>query len=267
MRSHHDVNTLEEDPSAQTGFPRYFPIAGARVNSYKVFLAVGLCIGTLATGAAADASGLSPLRVGLAAMISALAGLVGARVYHVLIQAPAYVKANSLKVLWQYTSGGMGIFGALLTLVPVSFFAAAVVNIPGVVLWDQMAVGVLAGGFWIRLGCVFNGCCAGRKTGGPFGVFLHDTLGVRKRRIPVQFLEMAWWLIGLVAFLSLWPKAIPSGNAALTVLTWYGVGRFFLEPLRERPAVICGGVRVNQLVAALIALAAGSALIVMNLRL
>lgn len=266
MRSQDDVNTGQANPSTPIGFPRYFPIAGVWVNSYQIFLTVGLCAGILTTATAADASGLSPLPVGLAAMISSVAGLIGARMYHVLVHAPAYLKANSLKVLWQQASGGLGVFGALFTFVPVSFVAAAMVDIPARVLWDQMAVGVLAGGFWIRLGCVFNGCCAGRETGRPFGVVLYDTRAVRKRRIPVQFLEMAWWLIGLVAFLILWPKTLPAGTPALAVLTWYGVGRFFLEPLRERPAVICGGVRINQLMAALIALGAGSAMILLIVR-
>ena len=88
-------------------------------------------------------------------------------------------------------------FGALITLVPASLVAASWLDIPAAVLWDHMAGGVLAGGFWIRLGCVFNGCCIGRESGGPMSVRLHDIHGARKPRVPVQFLEMAWWLIGL----------------------------------------------------------------------
>ena len=247
--------------AARTGFPRFFTFAGYPINSYIVFLSVGICVGTLTTAALADSSGLPPLRIGLAATISALAGLIGARLYHVLIHAPVYFKSGSPRALWDTTAGGMGVFGALLTFVPVSFAAAAVIDIPAVALWDYMAIGVLAGGFWIRLGCVFNGCCVGRETDAPLGVRLHDTRGMVKRRIPVQFLEMAWWVLGLVAFLSIWSKALPSGSCALAVLAWYGVGRFFLEPLRERPDVVFGRVRINQLVAALIASGAGSALV------
>jgi prolipoprotein diacylglyceryltransferase len=77
----------------------------------------------------------------------------------------------------------------------------------------------------------------------------------------VQFLEMAWWLVGLALFLMLWPGALPLGSYALAVLAWYGVGRFFLEPLRERPDIVFGQVRINQVVAALLALGAGCALI------
>ena len=55
-----------------------------------------------------------------------------------------------------------------------------------------MAIGALAVGFWIRLNCVFNGCCVGRESRGRFSVRLHDIYGVTKRRVPVQFLEMMW---------------------------------------------------------------------------
>jgi phosphatidylglycerol---prolipoprotein diacylglyceryl transferase len=72
---------------------------------------------------------------------------------------------------------------------------------------------------------------------------------------------MAWWLTGFVAFLMLWPGALPPGSYALAVAAWYGIGRFFLEPLREWQDVVFGRVRIDQIVAALLAIAAGSALI------
>jgi phosphatidylglycerol---prolipoprotein diacylglyceryl transferase len=242
--------------------PRFITIAGHPVNSYKVFLCVGIYVGALATAVKANASGLSPLLVGLSATVSALAGLIGARVYHLVVHAPLYFRSGSPRASsWDRTAGGLSVFGALLTFVPVSYAAAAVVHIPAAVLWDQMAIGVLAGGFWIRLGCVLNGCCVGRATDTALGVRLHDTAGLVKRRIPVQFLEMAWWILGLVVFTGPWPRAIPAGSAALAVLAWYGAGRFFLEPLRETPDLVCGRLRINQVVAALIAVGAGGALI------
>jgi prolipoprotein diacylglyceryltransferase len=250
--------------AAQIGFPRFFTIAGYSVNSYKVFLAVGICVGTIVTAVMADLSGLSPLRAGLAAMVSALAGVIGARVYHLLVHAPTYFKSGAPRALWNRDAGGLSVFGALLTFIPVSFAAAALLGIPAAALFDCMAVGVLVGGVCIRLGCVFNGCCVGRVTDAPFGVVLHDTRGVRKRRIPVQFLEMAWWLLGLAAYIGLWPREFPTGSLALAVLGWYSAGRFVLESMREEPDLVCGRVRINQLVAALLALGAGGALILLS---
>lgn len=247
---------------AQVGFPRFFKIGAVWVNSYKVLLCVGIYAGTLATAALAERSGLSPLRVGLGAMACALAGLFGARVYYLLSNAHLYSKQRSRNGLWDFKRGGWSVFGALLTFLPLSFAVARLLHLPPAVFWDHVGMGVLAGGFWIRLGCVFNGCCAGRETQGFVGVRLHDTLGAEKRRIPVQFLEMAWWLLGSLGFLWLWPKAFPQGSYALGVLGWYGLGRFFLEPMRERPDVIFGRVRINQVVAGLLALGAAGALVI-----
>jgi phosphatidylglycerol---prolipoprotein diacylglyceryl transferase len=244
------------------GFPRFFTIAGYSVNAYKFFLCVGIYVGTLATAALASLSGLPPSRIGLAAMTCALMGSIGARVYYLLVHASDFLRERPLRALWDTSEGGWSIFGALLTFVPASAAAAAWLEIPAPILWDHMGVGVLAGSFWVRLGCVFNGCCAGRETKGPLSVRLHDTCGLSKPRIPVQFLEMTLWCTGLVAFLALWPGALPPGSYALAVLTWYGIGRFFLEPLRERTDVVFGRVRINQVVAALLALAAGSVLII-----
>ena len=188
------------------GYPRYFRIAGRWVNSFKVFLCVGIYLGILVIAAIAHSSGIPPLGVALGSLALAIIGLAGARVYHLL-------------------------------------------------------AGILAGGFWVRLGCAFNGCCGGRETRGWCGVCLHDTRGVRRRRIPVQFLEMAWWLVGGIGFIWLWPQSFPPGNYALGVLAWYGLGRFFLEPLREAPDLIAGRVRINQCVAAALVLGAGGALL------
>ena len=263
MNSRGEPHAPALTPSVHLGFPRFFAIAGYSVNSYKVFLAVGICVGTLVTAVMADLSGLSPLRVGSAAMVSALFGVVGARMYHVVVHAPAYFRSDAPRALWNRAAGGLSVFGALLTFVPAVFAAAAMSDIPAGVLFDDMAVGVLAGGFCIRLGCVFNGCCVGRETDAPFGVLLHDTRGVKIRRIPVQFLEMAWWLLGLAGFVGLWTKDVPTGSLALAVLTWYSAGRFVLEPLREEPDIVCGRVRINQLVAAVLFFAAGGSLIVL----
>lgn len=248
--------------ATDTGFPRFLTFAGYSISSYKLFLSVGIYIGTLTTAALASAAGLSPLRIGLASMSCALAGLIGARLYYLLVHAPAYVRQRSLGALWDRNAGGCSLFGALAIFVPAAFVAAAWLDIPAAVLGDLMGAGVLAGGFWARLGCVFNGCCAGRASNSPLGICLHDTRGVRKPRVPVQFMEMAWWLIGLAGFLLLWPGALRPGSYALAVLAWYGVGRFFLEPLRERPDIVFGQVPINRVVAALLALACGGALII-----
>ena len=246
------------------GFPRDFRIAGAWVNSYKVMLCVGIWVGSLASAALAQRSGLSPLRVGLAAALCAVTGMAGARIYHLLSHARHYLAQRSLRALWDGTQGGWSVFGALLTVVPASLLAARSVGVPVAVFWDHVAFGVLAGGFWIRSGCVFNGCCAGREWRGAFAVRLHDVHGVRKPRVPVQFLEMAWWLAGAALFLALWGARWSPGSYALGVLGWYGLGRSALEPLREHQDRVFGRVPIDQVVAGVLAAGAAIGLALIN---
>jgi prolipoprotein diacylglyceryltransferase len=238
------------------GFPRFFNIGGAWINSYRVFLIVGIYVGSLTAAALAQSLGHSPLRVGLSAMTCALFGLIGARIYHVLVYASYYLTRRARHRIWDVEGGGWSVFGALLTFVPAAVVVAWLIAVPLPDLIDYMGGGVLAGGVWIRLGCVFNGCCVGRQTRSRLGVRLHDIYERRKTRIPVQFLEIAWWLLGGVIFLTLWHRPAAPGSYALGVLAWYGFGRFFLEPLREAPDLIFGVVRINQIVAG--ALAAGA---------
>lgn len=250
------------DRHAAIGFPRYFKIAGAWINSYKVLLIVGIYVGSLASAWIASRAGQSPLRVGVAAMTCAIVGLVGARVYYLLIHAREYVTTRSWGELWDSSQGGWGVFGALITFVPTVIVVTRLIDLPLARFADYLGAGVLAGGMWIRLGCVFNGCCAGRPTDSWFAVRLHDTLGVRKRRVPVQYMEIAWWIAGCVLYLILWPRALPPGTYAAGVLGWYGFGRFFLDPLREKPAVV-GVVPIDRFVAALLALGGGGAFVLL----
>lgn len=246
----------------RVGFPRFFNIAGTPINSYKVFLIVGLYAGTLASAAVAERSGLSPLRVGLGAVTCGIAGLIGARVYYVLVNAREYLgAARSSGALWDSARGGWSVFGALITFVPAALGVARLIDLPVAQFADYLGAGVLAGGFWVRLGCVFNGCCGGRETHRWFAVRLHDTHGVWKMRVPVQFMEMSWWLLGGAAFVATWPRVFPRGSYALGVLAWYGLGRFFLEPLREESDLVFGALRIDRVVAGLLAFGAGGAFV------
>jgi prolipoprotein diacylglyceryltransferase len=186
--------------------------------------------------------------------------MVGARIFHLLVFARSYANKRFWAEVWNRRSGGWSVFGGLV-IVPFSFLVADWLRIPVAVYWDHMIFGIVAGAVWIRFGCVCNGCCGGHRTTRWYGVYQHDTRGTRQRRIPVQWLEIGWWLLAGAGLLWLRPRPFPPGSSALAVLCWYGVGRFWLEPLREQPDLVFARVRVNQVVAALLALTAGGALL------
>lgn len=237
-------------------FPRYFCIAGYWVNSYKVFLCVGIYSGILLSAAVGERSGISPLRLGMGLLLFAIVGLIGARLYHLAVNFRLYRNTGFFLTARSPTEGGWGVLGGLV-VVPLSLLFDSIFGIPVGVFWDHMAIAIAFGGAWIRFGCVCNGCCVGRDSNRWFALRQHDVHGVYRRRIPAQWLEIAWWLLACGGLLWLWPRELPTGSYAFAVLGWYGLGRFWLEPLRQHSEIFYG-VRVNQVLAALVAVLAGA---------
>ncbi len=248
------------------GFPRFFKVGGYWISAYKVFLCIGIYSGILVSAALAERSGLSPLRMGIGCLVCAVSGLFGARIYHLIVFAPHYLRETSWRAVWDSRRGGWSVFGALLPIVPLSFLLASTLRIPPASFWDHMIFGIVAGAIWVRIGCLFNGCCGGRETSGWLALRTHDIQGTYQRRIPVQLLEIAWWILALGGLLLLWGRPFPPGTFALGGLAWYGLGRFWLEPLRQAPDLVFGRVRINQVVAAGLALAAVAGLLLLNIK-
>ncbi len=82
-----------------------------------------------------------------------------------------------------------------------------------------------------RLGCLFDGCCYGRLTDGPFGIemWVH---GEWQRRIPLQLFESLFLfaLYALLIFLLVKRKCEYTATIYLVV---YGVWRFCIEYARD----------------------------------
>src|SRR5262249_21868593 len=134
-------------------------------------------------------------------------------------------------------------------------------GVPVTMLWDHMAVGIALGGACIRFGCIRNGCCVGRPSDRWFALRQHDVRGVSVRRIPVQWIEIGWWIAAALGRVVLRRFHLPTGSQALAVVAWYGVGRFWLEPLRETPNLVGDRIRVDRVVAAVMAIGATAALL------
>ncbi|HJQ84013.1 MAG TPA: prolipoprotein diacylglyceryl transferase family protein [Candidatus Binatia bacterium] len=242
------------------GPPRYVRVAGRWINAYKVFLCLGLYVGILASAAAAAAAGWSPLAEGLACLAYALLGLVGARAYHVAVNWAAYRRGGLGGIARDTERGGWSLFGALV-IVPLTFARETVLGIPVASFWDHTAVGIALGGACIRFGCIRNGCCVGRPSAGWLALRQHDVYGVSLPRIPVQWMEIGWWLIAALGWLALRPAPLPAGSYALGVFAWYGIGRFWLEPLRESSDLVRDRIRIDRMVAAALAIVAVTALL------
>jgi prolipoprotein diacylglyceryltransferase len=184
----------------------------------------------------------------------AIAGLIGARLYHLAVNFGVYRESGFSVVARDPREGGWSVLGGLV-IVPISLLFDSIAGVPVGVFWDHMAIAIAVGGGFIRFGCICNGCCVGRESDSWVARWQHDVRGEYRRRIPAQWLEIAWWLLACIGLLWLWPARLATGSYAAGVIGWYGLGRVLLEPLRAQSAKV-HGIRIDRAVSALAALIA-----------
>ena len=193
-------------------------------------LYIGLVVGVAAGNIAAHAAGLNAFRVYVATLLLIPPSLVGARLLHVFTHWDVY--RNDRKRIWNRNEGGQAQYGGLAVMVPLSFPLLAILDIPLGGFWDVSSFTILVGMIFTRVGCLLNGCCAGRPSG-IFGVHLPNAHGVWEKRIPTQILEAVWATILVIAAAMIWPMLPFPGALFLFVVAGYAVGRLALESARE----------------------------------
>lgn len=160
-----------------------------------------------------------------------IAGLIGARLFHVIDHWSDVFAANPIRALYVW-EGGLAIWGAIVG----GFIAVAILAydhgwklsrlldafVPGVVL--AQAVG--------RLACIITGDAMGKATSGPFG-FAYTSpnavvpqLGVYYTPTPVFEILMNLSIFALVW--NLRKKNLPDGVLTLIYLSLYSFIRFFI---------------------------------------
>lgn len=265
-RLSHDASWNQQALTGMLSFSPTIPVGRRNVSTYKLCLGAGIYFGMCASIITARRTEINSVRLGLAELACAVLGLIGARIYHlILFRSRRSMAVDSVKP-WDASSGGGGLFGGLVAIVFVSPAMALLAGLSFGIFWDYLSIALVLGVIWGRFGCFCNGCCGGRETVSWFlGLRWHDHRGEIKKRIPIQLLEIGWMLLSLGGLVYFFPRPHPEGAVALGVLAWYGAGRFILEPWREEPDII-GSVRINQVIAGAIALGAGSLFLLLQFR-
>ncbi len=230
---------------------------GIRVPSYTAMLYLGCVAGVLAGAAVADATGLEPSRFALATVALLIPAFAGARLWFVAKHWRLYRREP--RRIWRRSEGGSALYGGLLLSVLVSVPLLALVDLPFWRFWDASSFTMLIGLIFTRVGCLMNGCCAGRATSSRLGVWLPDHRGEWKRRIPTPLMEASWAALVLAGAALAQAVDPDAGVVFLGVLAAYGAGRLLLEPTRADAR--SGGSRANTAVSALLVLAGSIGLI------
>jgi phosphatidylglycerol:prolipoprotein diacylglycerol transferase len=145
------------------------PLAGAPIFAYGVMLVIAFFASMELAKVLARRSGLNPELFANAALIALVAGVIGARLSHVLENIADYTRSDLSfgQNLWNainLRSGGLTYYGGFILA-----FAAVVAygfhkRVPIRRGMDIIAPCLMIGLGFGRIGCYLNGCCYGAQT-------------------------------------------------------------------------------------------------------
>lgn len=208
-----------------------FQWRGFTVFSYPAMLYFGLVAGVVAGNWGAHIVGANALRVFVATLILIPPSIAGARLLYVATHWPEY--RNRRERIWDRNEGGMAMYGGLPVMLLLSMPVLALIGIPFAQFWDVASLTIMMGLMFTKVGCLLNGCCAGRPSDSRIAMLLPGLRGQWQKRIPVQLLEAGWAAVVLALASTLLGRLPFEGAVFLVVAAVYGVGRIALESLRE----------------------------------
>jgi phosphatidylglycerol:prolipoprotein diacylglycerol transferase len=242
------------------------------VHWYGLCYVVGLAALYLLTVREARRRGLDPRIVDRGLPVVTIAGLLGARLYHVIDQWDRYAADPIAIVLPPYA--GLGVFGAIIAG---GIALVVVMRLWGQSFWrwaDVVVPGVFAMQAFARWGNFFNQELYGPPTDLPWGIAIQcqyrvvqwpcaaypeATTGFQ----PLFLYESLSGVVGALVALWVarrWGARLVPGDLFLGWVIWYSVVRFGLETLRVGNWTV-GGVPTAMIVSTVLVVAAVGALI------
>lgn len=219
-------------------------------RAYGLMIAIGVVAGVEMARRRFRARGGDPEDMTTIALWAVPAGLIGARLYHVVTDWKAYFPDRPLDVVkvWE---GGLGIPGGIILGVAVGVYVGYRKGIRLPVGLDVVAPALPLAQAIGRLGNWFNQEVFGRPTDLPWGLEIsaeNRPLGYEQDPIfHPTFLYEGLWNLALMGFL-IWidrRRVLRPGNVFVLYVGGYGLGRLWVESLRIDDASLILGIRVN----------------------
>ena len=248
-----------------------FSVFGKDVYWYGIIITCGLILAVVYCYYNAHRFGINKERVIDMILINAPLSIIGARIYYVIFYQELYRNPDGsfnwgeAVAIWD---GGLAIYGAVITAILVLMIFCRVNKIKFLAFGDLGVYGLFIGQAIGRWGNFCNQEAFGGLTSLPWRMGL--TIGGQYVEVHPTFLyESLWNLAGLaIAHFFFRKHRKFDGQVFLFYLSWYGLGRMWIEGLRTDSLYLFNtGIRVSQLLAAICFVVAGAILLVLTIRL
>lgn len=206
---------------------------------------IGFCAAFYVAWREARHDGLDPNRMLDLSLLMLLAGILGARLMHVLVEDNPLNPGRPILYYYLEHPGdifklwnGLAFYGGFLLAVPLGLWFAKAKGLGVAKVTDIAAVAIPVGLVFGRLGCFMAGCCHGRPTDLPWGVTFTDPMSLARplgvALHPTQLYSSAFALV--LYFLMYFQKRrwrkFP-GQVFLSFCLLYSAGRFLIEFVRN----------------------------------
>jgi len=130
------------------------------VKSYGTMMVIGFLAALWLMRRIMKRLGQDPDRVSSVAMYALLSGIIGARVFYVIHHHDLF--AGRLMEAFAVWQGGLELLGGVIAAIGFLWFYLWKFKLPKRLYLDILAIGLMVGLGFGRLGCLMNGCCHGK---------------------------------------------------------------------------------------------------------
>ncbi|WRM67071.1 prolipoprotein diacylglyceryl transferase [Staphylococcus aureus] len=238
--------------------PVAFNLGPLSVRWYGIIIAVGILLGYFVAQRALVKAGLHKDTLVDIIFYSALFGFIAARIYFVIFQWPYYAENPSEIIkIWH---GGIAIHGGLIGGFIAGVIVCKVKNLNPFQIGDIVAPSIILAQGIGRWGNFMNHEAHGGSVSRAFLEQLHlpnfiiENMYINGQYYHPTFLyESIWDVAGFIILVNI-RKYLKLRETFFLYLTWYSIGRFFIEGLRTDSLMLTSNIRVAQLVSILLIL-------------
>lgn len=235
---------------------RGFTVFGVNIYWYGVLIVVGIILAYLyAMSRATKTFGLVKDRVFDVVFAAIIGGFVCARIYFCVFTELEHPGTYTfVTAITSIRDGGLAIYGGVIGAFLVGFLFCKLRKVNFFAMADLASLGFLIGQTIGRWGNFINQeaygeVCSPDWIFGMSGSKIATEVEAGALVHPCFLYESVWCLIGFI-LLHFYSKKLRTfdGEIALLYVSWYGLGRFFIEGLRT-DSLHAGSLRISQIVA------------------